>query len=95
MHGGAFLLTVLARITLCKTKSNKPSVLLSCFSGTYTLEHCRADQIKCIVSQLQPTRRSPRVSASTSWLTTPGWLDLANDVLYLIGSAVFQCTEHH
>jgi hypothetical protein len=24
-------------------------------------------------------------------LTTPGWLDLANDAFYLIGSAVVQC----
>jgi hypothetical protein len=28
-------------------------------------------------------------------VTTPGWLELANDAFYLIGSAVFQCMEHH
>jgi hypothetical protein len=25
----------------------------------------------------------------------PSWLELANDAFYLIGSAVFQCTEYH
>jgi hypothetical protein len=25
----------------------------------------------------------------------PGWLELANDAFYLIGSAVFQCIEYH
>jgi hypothetical protein len=32
--------------------------------------------------------------ASNGWLTTPGWLELANDAFYLINSAVFQCMEY-
>jgi hypothetical protein len=35
------------------------------------------------------------IKASTSWLTTSDWLELANDAFYLIGSAVFQCMEYH
>jgi hypothetical protein len=33
------------------------------------------------------------LAASVTTLTTSGWLQLANDVFYLIGSAVFQCME--
>jgi hypothetical protein len=57
---GAFMLTVLtmlARLTLWKTKNKS---LLSYFCGSvvhHTLEHSRTDEIKCIVSQLQSARR--------------------------------------
>jgi hypothetical protein len=34
-------------------------------------------------------------AASVTTLTTPGWLELANDAFYLIGSAVFQYMEYH
>jgi hypothetical protein len=30
-----------------------------------------------------------------NWLTKSGWLKLANDAFYLIGSTVFQCTNNH
>jgi hypothetical protein len=56
-RGGAFMFLVLARLTLRKTKNS----LLFSFRGSvvlHTLEHSRTDQIKRIVSQLQPTRRS-------------------------------------
>jgi hypothetical protein len=43
----------------------------------------------------QALLRSPRAKASVIWQTTPGWLELANDAFYLIGSAVFQCMEYH
>jgi hypothetical protein len=57
---------------------------------------------------LGPTPRVSRVSPANtmrltlaarvsfnSWLTMPGWLKLADDAFYLIGSAVFQCMEYH
>jgi hypothetical protein len=53
----AFMLTVLARLTQFEKRKKS---LLSCFRGSvvlHTLEHNRTDQIKCIVSQLQPARR--------------------------------------
>jgi hypothetical protein len=58
---GAFMLNVLAmlaRLTLKKTKNKKSN-----FRGSvvlHVLEHSRADQIKCIVSQLQPAGSSIR-----------------------------------
>jgi hypothetical protein len=79
-----FMLTVLARLTLWTAQSKK-----SYFRGwevLNTLEDNRTSQIKCIVSQLQPTRRSPQVSG--------GRLQLANDAFYLAASAVFQCMKH-
>jgi hypothetical protein len=36
-----------------------------------------------------------KLAASVTTLTKPGWLELANDAFYLIGSAVFQCIEDH
>jgi hypothetical protein len=54
VRGGAFMLTVLARLTHWKPKNKKSSVLLSWFSGTPYTECSRTDQIKCIFSQLQP-----------------------------------------
>jgi hypothetical protein len=47
-------------LTLRKTKIKKPSVLLSWLIGIHILGHSRADKIKCIVSQIQPARCSPR-----------------------------------
>jgi hypothetical protein len=35
------------------------------------------------------------LGASVTTLTKPGWLELANDAFYLIGSAVFQSMEYH
>jgi hypothetical protein len=55
------MLTVLARLTLWKTKNKK-----SYFHGPvvlHTLEHSRTDQIKCIVNQLQPAHVSHLVQA--------------------------------
>jgi hypothetical protein len=52
-RGEAFMLTVLARLTLCKTKNEKSSVLISWFSGTPYI----GTQIKCIVSHVQLARR--------------------------------------
>lgn len=34
------------------------------------------------------------LAASLSWLTAPGWLQQANDALYLIGFAVLQCMDY-
>jgi hypothetical protein len=28
-------------------------------------------------------------------IVSAGWLEMANDAFYLIGSAVFQCMEYH
>jgi hypothetical protein len=50
------MLTVLARLTLRKTKNT----LLSYFRGSVvlrTLKHIKTDQIESIASQLQPAKR--------------------------------------
>jgi hypothetical protein len=54
------------------------------------LIYCMAYMRLYIVAKISQTAslgaRSPRA---------PGWLELANDVFYLNGSAVFQCMEYH
>jgi hypothetical protein len=45
-----------------------------------TLQHSRTDEIRCIVSQLQVARRSPRALCLNQ---------LTNNTCYPIGSAVF------
>jgi hypothetical protein len=46
-----------------KNENKKSSVLLSWFSGTYTLEHRRTDQIKYVVSQPGARReRKPQLA---------------------------------
>jgi hypothetical protein len=55
------------------------------------------DQIKCVVGQLQPGVVSQllrlALAANLTTPATPGWLELANDAFYLIGSPVFRCME--
>jgi hypothetical protein len=56
-RGVAFMSTALARLTLWKTKNKS---LLSYFRGLvvfHTLDHSRANHIKCIANQLRPARR--------------------------------------
>jgi hypothetical protein len=79
IRGGAFMLTLLARLTLLKTKDNF-------FCQTFVVQW---------YSTHWNTGRSRRAYAPTSWLSTPEWLKLANDAFYLISSAVFQCMEYH
>jgi hypothetical protein len=86
------------RVSPANTLKNEKQKVLSCLCDSvvlHTVEHDTTGQIKCIVSQLQPTKLSPRGQASTSWLRKPGWLQLANDAFYLIGSAVFLRVECH
>jgi hypothetical protein len=62
------MLAVLAQLTLKKTKIKS---FLSYFRGLvvlHTLEHSRADQIKCIVSQLDVVRCKPNFLAKNAWL---------------------------
>jgi hypothetical protein len=57
----------------------------------HTLEYRITDQTEYIDSQ--PGVVSVVTLAES--VTTPGWLKLANDAFYLIGSAVFQSMEYH
>jgi hypothetical protein len=36
-----------------------------------------------------------RLTQKMSWLSVPGWLELANDAFYLIGSAVLRSMENY
>jgi hypothetical protein len=59
-RGGGFMLTVLGPANSLRNENKKSSVLLSWLSGSllHTLKYRRTDQIKCIVSQLQPASRA-------------------------------------
>jgi hypothetical protein len=73
---------MLDRLTLRKTKNMK-----SYFRGSvvlHTLEHSRTDQIKCIVSQLQPARRrehEPQLAGSSLSPEDGGSMFLRNGYL--------------
>lgn len=75
--------------TLKKKRKIKLSVLLSWFSSSSYGTH-RTDQINKMHRYPSPVSQT-----STLWLTTPSWLKLANNAIYLIGSAVFCCMQCH
>jgi hypothetical protein len=61
----------------------------------HILEHRRTDRIKCIVSQLQPDVVSQPLEDYAHGERLAGWLELANDAFYLIGSAVYGVLMNH
>jgi hypothetical protein len=54
--------------------------------------------MKCILNQPHAASKALVVSwlrfALAESVTTPAWLDLANDAFYLVRSAVFQCLQY-
>jgi hypothetical protein len=67
-------------LTRLTLEKQKITNLLSYFRGSVVL----------LASKLRLT-----LAASLTTLTKPGWLELANDAFYLIGSAVFQRMAYH
>jgi hypothetical protein len=47
------------------------------------------------VSRVSPMCTLAASVSLNSWLTTPDWLELANDAFYMISSAVFQNMAQH
>jgi hypothetical protein len=84
------MLTMLARLTLKK----KSHVLLLWFNGAPYTGSQQNSSDKMFVSQLQPVRRCWSACGLRS-PRAPGWLELASNIFYMIGSAVFQCMEYH